>query len=100
MRLAPARVHAHEHRRPVERLRASGTGVDIHYGAELVFVRAEHLPQFELLDALYGRRILRIDLLLGHDTRRHEIGQQLQVLDALSDGLEVVDPAFDVGHLF
>ena len=96
--LAPAGVHAQQHRRPVERLGAAGSGVDVQNSAHLVLVATQHVAQFERFDVRDRLRIVRIHLLLGDHPLFQEIGHQFQILDLLADRVVIGDPALDRRH--
>ena len=99
MGLAPAGVHAHQHRRPVERLRTARPGVDVEDGPEFVLLAAQHVAHFELFDLLERRGVVRVHLLLADHSLLHEVGHQPKVLGILADGVVVVDPRLDPRHL-
>ena len=99
MGLAPARVHAQQHRRPVQRFGAARPGVDVHDGAQFVLVAAQHVAQFELLDLFERSGVVRVHLLLAHDPLLHEVGHQREVLDILADRIVILDPRLDPRHL-
>ena len=92
MRLAPTGVHAHEHRGPVERLGAPGSGIDVEDGPELILLPAQHVTHFERRDVLGGAGELFVHLRLGHHPLPHEVGHEFQILDLLTDGLVILDP--------
>ena len=95
MGLAPARIHAQQHRGPVERLGASRPGIDVHDGPQLVLVATQHVAHLEFLDAL----VELVHLGLGDYPLPDEVGHQLQVLDILAHGVVILDPRLDAGHL-
>ena len=47
MRLAPAQVHAQQHCRPILRLGAAGTGLDVEERVVGVHLARKHAPEFE-----------------------------------------------------
>jgi len=97
--LAPAGVHAHEHRRPVERLRAARPGVDVENGPEFVLVAAQHVAHFEFFDLFERRGVVGVHLLLADHALLHEVGHQLKVLGILANGVVILDPCLDPRHL-
>ena len=97
--LAPAGVHAHQHRRPVEGLGAARPGVDVEDGSQFVLLAAQHVAHFEISDLLERRRIVGVHLGLGHHPLLHEIGHQREVLGILAHGVVVIDPRLDRRHL-
>ena len=99
VRLAPAGVHAQQHRRPVERLGAAGSGVDVQNGAHLVLVAAQHVAQFERFDMLHRSGVMLIHLGLGDHLLLQKIGHEFQILDLLYDGVVIGDPALDRRNL-
>jgi len=50
VRLGPAQIHPEEHFRPVLRLGAAGTRLDIEVGVVGVHFAGEHAPEFQALD--------------------------------------------------
>ena len=98
VRLAPAGVHAQQHPRPVERLGTARTGIDIHDSAHTVLVTAQHVAQFEFLDAVHRTRVLFVELLLGHHALLDEFRHQPQVLDLLDHSIVLLDPRLDSRH--
>ena len=99
MGLAPAGVHAHQHRRPVEGFGAARPGIDVEDRPQLVLLAAQHVAHLEVLDLLERRGIMGVHLGLGHHPLLHEVGHQREVLGILAHGIVVVDPRFDRRHL-
>ena len=84
--------------RPVERLGTARTGIDIHDSAHTVLVTAQHVAQFEFLDAVHRTRVLFVELLLGHHALLDEFRHQPQVLDLLDHSIVLLDPRLDSRH--
>lgn len=96
---SPQRVYsAQQHPRPVERLGTARTGIDIHDSAHTVLVTAQHVAQFEFLDAVHRTRVLFVELLLGHHALLDEFRHQPQVLDLLDHSIVLLDPRLDSRH--
>jgi hypothetical protein len=53
MRLGPAQIHPQEHFRPVLRLGAARTGLDVEIRVVGVHIAGEHAPELEALDARF-----------------------------------------------
>ena len=100
VRFAPAHVHAHQHRSPVEAFGAARAGVDFHDRAEPVLFAAQHVAHFERLDHLQYPAVLRVELLGGRYPLADEFGQQVQLFHRRGDRIVGGDPVFDPGHLF
>ena len=73
MLLAPAQVHAHEHRRPVLALGTTSTRVDLHDGAELVLLTAQHVAQLEFLNLVESVGVEGIEFVLGEHAFLDEV---------------------------
>ena len=65
--IAPAAVHACQHRGPVLALGTARPRIDLEHCPKAVLLRAEHILQLDLLEERHGRCVGRIDLLLGGD---------------------------------
>ena len=96
--LAPAQIHAHEHRCPVLTLRAAGARVDFQHHAELVLLAAQHVAQLKVFDLLHGVGVEAVEFGLVDEFFLDELHPGLHFLDggghlfvALDPGLEVLD---------
>ncbi len=99
MGLAPAGVHAQQHRGPVECFGAARPGVDVHDSPQFVLVAAQHVAHLQLFDRFACLGILLVHLLLGEDPLFQKVGHQLQILDAAAHLVVIVDPRLDARHL-
>ena len=107
--LAPAEVHAHEHGRPVVRLRAAGAGIDGKDCAEVVAFVPQHILEFQRLHGLDGlgeggiqfAGFIGFDgfVLAAADTVLREVVQDVQVVHEGSGLLEVRHPGLHAGEL-
>jgi hypothetical protein len=56
MRFCPAQVHPQDHIGPILRLRAAGTGLDVHERVAVIQIAAEHSPELERINLLFEFR--------------------------------------------
>jgi hypothetical protein len=65
MEISPTDVHTHEHLDPVLAFRATGAGVDLENGAQLIFFPAEHIQKLKIFDDPDGFFSMPVDFLFG-----------------------------------
>ena len=99
MSLSITHIHPHQHLRPVLRLRATCTSIDLQHTAHRVGLLMKHVPELKVLHKLQGVRILDINLLFRRLTLFRKVVQHLKVLISLHYLVKSIDPTLDVTHL-
>ncbi len=100
MVLTPAEIHAHEHRGPVLAFGTAGTGVDLEHYSKLVFLAAEHVAQFEILDLGDGFGIESVDLRFLYKTFLEKVPCDLEFVDNLVNLFITYDPRLKILDFF
>ncbi len=99
MSLCPSHIHTHEHRSPVLALGAAGARVYLQHTVHRVFLLAQHVLQFQVLDGGDSLAIVLVNLLLGDHILVIEVERQLQFVSHLAHLMVSVNPSFYVLHL-
>ena len=101
MTVGPLEIHAQEHGRPVLRLGAAGSGLDVEKSIVRVHLAGEHALELEPLDV--GGELLRVPLDLGGGAGIGLVGRHLQelprVAQAAAQAIEIVDDFLELRAL-
>ena len=102
VRLAPAHIHTHQHRRPVLTLGTARTRVDLEHAAHLVGFFAKHVAELKAFDQLLRPGVSRIDLFFGRDAFFYILESERQFFGRIVYFTIQLDPflkVFDDLHL-
>ena len=99
MCLGPAHVHTHQHLRPILTLRTACARVNFKYTVHGIFLLAEHIHQFEVLDGSYRLAIVLVNLFFRYHIVVVEVKSQLQFVCSLAHFLISHNPFFNALYL-
>ena len=98
VRLRPAHVHAHQHRRPVLAFRTTGTGVDFEHTVHLVGFLTQHVLQLQRLDGFgcLGVRLVQFgfgdeSVLAEVEGDFHLVGKAFHLFISVNPALQSLD---------
>ena len=80
MSLSPTLIHSHQHRSPVLTLRATCSTVYLQHTVHRVFLLAQHILKFKVLDSLHSLGIVIVNLLLGDHLVLIEVESELELI--------------------
>ena len=99
VRLGPAHIHTHQHRRPVLCLGATSTRIDLEHAVHIVGLLAEHVLQLQLLYSLESGSVGGVQLGLGDEFVLAELEGHFHLVGEALHLLVAVDPSLQLLHL-